>query len=75
MATIWTSQERTAINAKYALERAETILSNMALENTGFWASMFSRWAISDEPLRNDAANALPEIRRALEKLREPSSL
>lgn len=59
------------INARLALERAEVILANMALENTGWWASLFSRWAISDGPLRNDAAAALPEIRRALEKLRE----
>lgn len=65
-------KEKTSrLTAQWALERAEVILANMALENTGFWASLFNRWAISDEPLRNDAKNALPEIRRALERLRE----
>lgn len=65
-------QQKTTIRtALWALERAEVILSNMAQENTGWWASLFSRWAISDEPLRNDAAAALPEISRAIERLRE----
>lgn len=65
------SLKRRRLAALWALERAEVILNNMALENTGFWASIFSRWAISDEPLRNDAAAALPEISRAIERLRE----
>lgn len=60
--------------ALLALERAEVILNNMAMENTDFWASLFSRWAISDEPLRSDAAAALPEISRAIERLREEKS-
>lgn len=69
-------REKTSrLAAQWALERAEVILNNMALENesTGFWGwiSLFSRWAISDEPLRADAAAALPEIRRAIGKLRE----
>lgn len=72
-------KEKTSrLAAQWALERAETILANMALENetTGIlgWISLFSRWAISDEPLRVDAAAALPEIRRALEKLREENA-
>jgi len=41
--------------------RALTILHNMALERTG-WRGFFSRWCISDEPLRNDAANLIREI-------------
>lgn len=41
--------------------RAIGILENMALENTG-WKALFRRWYISDEPLRNDAANLLREM-------------
>lgn len=60
------------IAAKYALKRAETILSNMAEERTGFWNSIFGRrWPVNHEPLRSDARNALPEIRRAIEKLED----
>lgn len=41
--------------------RAAGILQNMALERTG-WRGLFGRrWHISDEPLRNDAANLLRE--------------
>ena len=40
--------------------RASVILHNMALERRG-WRGFFSRWCISDEPLRNDAANLLRE--------------
>ena len=43
-------------------ERAALILHNMAQENIG-WRSWFRRWHISDEPLRNDAANLLRESR------------
>jgi hypothetical protein len=39
-------------------ERAALILHNMALENMG-WRGWFRRWYMSDEPLRNDAANLL----------------
>lgn len=38
--------------------RAAIILHNMALENTG-WRGLLRRWCVSDEPLRNDAANLL----------------
>ena len=41
-------------------ERAALILHNMSLERTG-WRGFFRRWHISDEPLRNDAANLLTE--------------
>ncbi|WP_049732821.1 hypothetical protein [Rhizobium ecuadorense] len=46
---------------EHQLERALHILHNMALERTGP-VSFFNRWYISDEPLRNDAANLLREI-------------
>ena len=42
-------------------ERAMTILHNMAVERTG-WKGFFIRWWISDEPLRNDAANLIREM-------------
>lgn len=42
-----------------ALERARTILANMALENEG---AIFRRWPIHHEPLRADARALLPEI-------------
>lgn len=42
------------------LERALAILHRMGTENTG-WFTVFSRWAYSDEPLRNDAANLVRE--------------
>jgi hypothetical protein len=38
------------------LNRALAILHNMAIERTG-WRRFLSRWYISAEPLRNDAAN------------------
>jgi hypothetical protein len=44
------------------LDRALAILHRMATENTG-WRSFFRRWYYSDEPLRNDAANLLNELR------------
>jgi hypothetical protein len=43
-------------------DRATVILHNMALERKG-WRSIFKRWFISDEPLRNDAANLLRDRR------------
>ncbi len=43
------------------LERARTILANMAAENGGPMA-IFNRWPISHEPLRADAKGLLPEI-------------
>lgn len=50
-----------------ALERAHTILANMAAEEMG-WCRIFRRWAISDEPLRNDAKNAVKDIWKAWSK-------
>lgn len=41
--------------------RALSILYYMALERKGWWR-FFSRWWISDEPLRNDAAELLRDI-------------
>lgn len=48
------------------LERAETILCNMAKENWNrrWWQFWVSRWEISDEPLRGDARNLLIDIAR-----------
>lgn len=45
---------------KQFADRAVVILHNMALERKG-WRSFLRRWHISDEPLRNDAANLLRE--------------
>lgn len=65
------SEKTIALSARWALERAEVILANMAEERPGFWAGLFGRrWPINHEPLRGDARNALPEIRRAIERLR-----
>lgn len=47
------------------LERARTILGNMAMENVGL-LNFVRRWPISHEPLRTDAKNLLPEIGRVL---------
>ncbi len=43
-------------------ERAERILFHMALENKG-WKGIwpFTRWCLSDEPLRHDASRLLQE--------------
>lgn len=40
--------------------RALAILHMMGTERYG-WRSLFGRWAFSDEPLRNDAANLVRE--------------
>ena len=45
--------------------RAAIILHHMSLERKG-WKSFFRRWHISDEPLRNDAANLLQEFGLAM---------
>ena len=37
------------------------VLHNLALERIG-WRRYFSRWYISDEPLRNDAARILRAV-------------
>jgi len=42
-------------------DRAAAILHSLSLEHRGFWRQLFSRWHISDEPLRHDAANLLRE--------------
>ena len=39
------------------------LLENLTKEQTG-WRRFFSRWAISDEPLRNDAAYLLDRINK-----------
>ena len=68
----WDKEKTASLAAQWALERAETILSNMAEERLGFWNSLLGhRWPINHEPLRGDARNALPEIRRAIEKLKD----
>lgn len=48
------------MNDKKFIDRAALILHNMTLERRG-WRGFFRRWYISDEPLRNDAANLLRE--------------
>ena len=40
--------------------RAERILWNLALEQTG-WRGFFRRWYITSEPLRNDASRLLED--------------
>ena len=65
------------------IDRAASILHNMALERRG-WRGFFRRWDISDEPLRNDAANLLREAgfemrtpincRRVGDDFREPET-
>ena len=50
--------------AELHLKAACGILHNMALErNVSLLSRCFRRWHISDEPLRNDAANFLRRIR------------
>ena len=45
------------------IRRACDILHNMSLEySRPWWRRLFGRWYISDEPLRNDAANFLREV-------------
>lgn len=45
------------------LKRCRTVLGNMAMERTGFWAALFGRrWPINHEPLRSDARHLLPLI-------------
>ena len=58
--------EQQAGDLSRALDRAHTILSNMAAEHTTGWRGIFARWPIHHEPLRNDAQRALPQIRAAL---------
>lgn len=53
-------KNREAEALRSLLERCRTILGNMAAENEGGYFT--PRWQISDEPLRADAKNLLPEI-------------
>lgn len=46
------------------LDRVKNLLENLATEQTG-WRRFLSRWKVSHEPLRNDAANMLKELYRA----------
>ena len=48
-----------------AARRARVVLHNMTLERDGKLRT-FSRWQISDEPLRNDAMHVVPAIDKAL---------
>lgn len=48
------------------LERAQTILANMAKENPPKIMFGFQRWPISHEVLRADARNLLPAIETVL---------
>jgi hypothetical protein len=58
-------------NVLRLLERAQTILGNMAAEeHAGFPFFGATRWKISDEPLRADAKNLLPLIDAALASYR-----
>lgn len=52
------------VSATGFADKACEILHNMALEyERPWWKRVFGRWAISDEPLRNDAANLLREYK------------
>ena len=48
--------------AAMALDRARTVLGNMAAENEGTFGAFFGRWPIHHEPLRGDAKRLLPII-------------
>lgn len=48
------------------VESARRILHNLALERKGVFR--LRRWVVSDEPLRNDAANLLRECGMELSK-------
>jgi hypothetical protein len=57
------------VRLRVILERARTILGNMALEHppdNGWSFYIRSRWPISHEPLRADAKGLLPVINEAL---------
>ena len=52
---------------RHALERARTVLANMAKEQDRKWWQFWrSRWEISDEPLRGDAKSLIGIIDMAL---------
>jgi hypothetical protein len=68
----WLSKDRLNWEARTTvllnlIERCRIVLGNMALENDGA-KRFFSRWQISDEPLRNDAKNLLPLIDAEISK-------
>jgi len=54
----WEKEEEMTVEQQM---RALNILHNMAVERTG-WRGFFRRWWISDEPLRNDAANLIRDV-------------
>ena len=61
----WAATElgRRLSQTKHVLMRCSTILSHMTAERpAGVGRFIKGRWMISDEPLRNDAANILPVI-------------
>lgn len=53
------SQNDQPMSDRQFANEAASILQNMSLERVGFWRQLFCRWHISDEPLRQDAANLL----------------
>lgn len=53
------------VKIRHVLERCQTVLGNMALENEG---AIFNRWPINHEPLRNNAKHLLPLIAEVLEQ-------
>jgi hypothetical protein len=57
---------RLLLEKTIALQRCKTLCENLTLENKGFFRRLFSRWRISDEPLRGDAASILEDIHKAL---------
>lgn len=61
----WRDADAEVERLRAALERARTILTNMALEYERS-APWMRRWHIPHEPLRADAKNLLPTIDAAL---------
>lgn len=58
--------------AVHVLERCQTVLGNMALENKG---AIFSRWPINHEPLRADAKALVPIVAAAIAELKTNEKL
>jgi hypothetical protein len=51
------------------LDRALTIIGNLALENDRrWWEFWMPRWAIRDEHLRNDAKNLIEDCRNEVNR-------
>lgn len=59
-----TMRTKTTMNeADRLLERARTVLFNMAMENERkWWQFWIARWQINHEPLRGDARNVVNAI-------------